>query len=158
MNCNIYNMLVRFSLNIQLIASFFNPCQNSFNIKPNTKAFSKVLKVCILKLFNLLNRGLYARSRAMADSTTSVSCRLFKKSFKKCMIQKLATSPSNFKCRNPLKTAHREKQEIHTTRNRISCAPTTKDGSGRTMPRKPSFYRAFTNSILNKNTAPFPAS
>lgn len=28
------------------------------------------------------------------------------------MIQKLATSPSNFKCCNPLKTAYREKQEI----------------------------------------------
>lgn len=74
------------------------------------------------------------------------------------MIQKLATSPSNFKCCNPLKTAYREKQEIHTTRNRISCAQTTKGEYGRTMPQKPSFYRAFTNSILNKNIAPFQAS
>lgn len=74
------------------------------------------------------------------------------------MIQKLATSPSNCKCCNPLKTASREKQEIQTTRNRISCAQTTKDDYGRTMHRKPSFYKAFTNSILNKNIAPFQAS
>lgn len=91
----------------------------------------------------------------MADSTIYVSCRFLKKSFKKCMIQKLATSPSNFKCCNPLKTVYREKQEIDTTRNRVSCAQTTRDGYGRTMLRKPSFYKAFTNSILNKNIAPF---
>lgn len=43
------------------------------------------------------------------------------------MIQKLATSPSNFKCCNSLKTAYREKQEIDTIRIRISCAQ-TRDG------------------------------
>ena len=64
------------------------------------------------------------------------------------------TSSSDFKC-NPLKTAYREKQEIHTTRNRISCAQITKEGYGRTMLRKPSFYKAFPNSVLNKNIAPF---
>lgn len=36
-----------------------------------------------------------------------------------------------FKCCNPLKTVYREKQEIHTTRNRISCAQITKEGYGR---------------------------
>lgn len=71
------------------------------------------------------------------------------------MIRKLVTSLSNFKCYNPSKTAYREKQEIHTTRNRISCAQITKDGYGRTMLRKPNFYKAFPNSVLNKNSAPF---
>lgn len=76
------------------------------------------------------------------------------------MIQKVATSPSDFKCYNPLKTAYREKQEIHTTRNKISCVQITKDVYGRTMLRKPSFYKlgfykALTNSVLNKNIAPF---
>lgn len=121
MNYNIYNMLVRFSLNIQLIAFYLILAKISFYTEPNTKAFSKILKECILKLLNLLNRWLYARSRAMADSTTYVNCRLFKKSFKKCMIQKLVISSSNFKCCNPLKTTYRVKQEI-ITRNRISCA------------------------------------
>lgn len=64
----------------------------------------------------------------MPDSITYVSCRLFKKLFKKCIIRRLATSPSNFKCCNPLKTAYREKQEIDTTRIRISRAQTTRDG------------------------------
>lgn len=58
----------------------------------------------------------------MADSTADVSCRLFNKYFKRCMIEKLATNPSNFKCCNPLKTAYRDKQERHTTKNRISHA------------------------------------
>lgn len=40
---------------------------------------------------------------------------------------KACHSPSNFKCCNPLKTAYREKQEIGTTRIRISCAQ-TRDG------------------------------
>lgn len=69
-------------------------------------------------------------------------------------MQKLATSPSNFKYCNPLKTVYKEKPEIDIARNRISCAQ-TRDGYGRTMLRKPSFYKAFTNSILNKNIAPF---
>ena len=59
--------------------------------------------------------------------------------FQKCIIQKVATSPSDFKCYNPLKTAYREKQEIHTTRNKISCVQITKDVYGRIMLRKPSF-------------------
>lgn len=71
------------------------------------------------------------------------------------MSQKLATSPSKFKCYNPLKTVYREKQEIDTARNKISCAQTPRGGYGRTMLRKPSFYEAYTNSILNKNIAPF---
>lgn len=91
----------------------------------------------------------------MADSTTYVSCRFLTKSFKTCMSQKLATSPSNFECCNPLKTVYWEKQEIDTTRNTISGAQTPRGGYGRTMLRKPSFYKAFTNSILNKRIAPF---
>lgn len=79
--------------------------------------------------------------------TTYGSCGLFKKSFQKCMIQKVATSPSDFKFYNPLKTAYREKQEIHTIRDKISCVQITKDVYGRIMLRKPSFYKALTNSV-----------
>lgn len=49
----------------------------------------------------------------MAGSTTHVSRRLFKKSFQRCIIQNLATSQSNFKRCNPLKTAYRRKQQTH---------------------------------------------